>query len=225
MNSPTVIIDARSPQEAFDSLNKEFNVIPFITKDITYDAIAGHPDIFFAQYCNIIASPNTPKQYLEQIPHIIGTQAVGKTIECSTYYNCLITDNYIIHKQGFTDKKILEIHENKQFISTPQAYTRCNTIEITSNVFLTSDIATCKILRENKLECLFVKPNGIELPPYQYGFIGGCMGKCNDTIYINGSLSQYAEGQKIKDFLTKHKIEYKELHHGKLYDGGGIFFV
>lgn len=226
MNTPIAIIDARSPQESFDRLAKQFHVIPFITHGITYDAIAGHPDIFMAQGETLILAPNCPQNIVEELSTIsyeFGTQQIGSSLQDSTPYNCVITKQFLIHKKEYTDSTILAL--DKKCIDVPQAYTRCNTIEIAPDIFITSDKAIHQNLRKHNCESLYVSPNGILLPPYKYGFIGGCMGKFGDTIYINGSLAQHSEGNAIREFITKHHCAIVELHCGHLYDGGGIFFL
>ena len=228
MNSPIAIIDARSPQKAIDKLSEQFRVIPFLTEDITYDAIAGHPDIFFCQGDTLVVAPNLPNAILKELEsnsYTVGETPVGSDVINSTSYNCVVTKSYIIHKQGHTDKQILRTNERKNYISVNQAYTRCNLIAISEGAFITSDANIQKNLESNNCECLFVSPRGIELPPYQYGFIGGCMGKHGKTIYINGSLANHSEGKAIENFIHKHRLDIMELHDGNLYDGGGILFI
>ncbi len=226
MNTPITIIDARSPEESFETLAKQFHVVPFITQGITYDAIAGHPDIFMAQGETLILAPNCPQIIVDELSTIsyqFGKQQVESSLQDSTPYNCVITKQFLIHKKECTDCSILAL--DKTCIDVPQAYTRCNTIEIAPDTFITSDQAIHKSLREHNCESLYVSPNGIQLPPYKYGFIGGCMGKFGDTIYINGSLAQHSEGNAIREFITKHHCAIVELHGGQLYDGGGIFLL
>ncbi len=226
MNTPIAIIDARSHEEAFETLAKHFHVVPFITQNITYDAIAGHPDVFMAVGESLILAPNCPqkiKDELASIPHQFGTQKIGTSLQDSTPYNCVITKQFFIHKKEYTDSSILAL--GKQCIDVPQAYTRCNTIEIAPNTFITSDKAIHQSLCEHNCNSLYVTPNGIQLPPYKYGFIGGCMGKFGDTLYINGSLTQHAQGETIRHYCTQHHLSFVELHSRELYDGGGIFIL
>ncbi len=226
MSTPIAIIDARSPQHAFETLAKRFKVIPFLAENTTYAAIAGHPDVFISQGDTTVIAPNTPENVRKHIPSfLVGTTPVGSSLQDSTPYNCVVTETYIIHKHGFTDKKITEQNPNKTYISVPQPYTRCNLLEIAENVFITSDRGIYETLRKYNLECLPISPEGIQLPPYKYGFIGGCMGKFSDTIYINGSLTTHSEGDKIRSFIQDHSLKIEELHQGKLYDGGGIIFI
>ncbi|MCQ2959587.1 MAG: hypothetical protein MJ198_05290 [Bacteroidales bacterium] len=152
------------------------------------------------------------------------TIILGKTLRTQPFTTALLLTVIFSTKKKFTDPVIIEKNTDKHFINVPQAYTRCNLIEIKNNVFITSDKGIYQELTKNNCECLYVNPQGIQLPPYKYGFIGGCMGKCDDTIYINGSLSKHSNGSTIKKFISKYNLNIIELHDGELYDGGGIFF-
>ncbi len=229
MNLPIVIIDARSPKQALQNLSKNFEVIPFQTQGITIESISGHPDIFiFQDSTNLIFAPNIPNEILQKtnkIKYHIGDTSISDNKTEITKYNCIATKQYFIHKKDFSDKKIIESQTNKIFIHTNQAFTRCTTFPINDNTFITSDIHTQKQLLAHNCSVLFVSPEDIQLPPYNYGFIGGCLGKYKNTIYINGSLSQHKQGNEIKSFIENNHLSIYELHEGKMYDGGGIFFI
>lgn len=228
MSLPIVIIDARSPRQALEKLAKKFEVIPFQSHKITIDALSGHPDLFiFQDGKEIVIAPNTPNEILQKINkkrYILGESFISEKVEDSIKYNCVATEQFFIHKKGKTDNKIIDIQKDKTFIHTNQAYTRCTTFPINENTFITSDSYTQKQLLAHNCSVLFVSPEDIQLPPYKYGFIGGCLGKYEDTIYINGNLSQHKQGSKIKAFIESNHLSISELHNSKLYDGGGIFF-
>ena len=229
MNLPIAIIDARSPKQALQNLSKKFEVIPFQTQGITIESISGHPDIFiFQDNTNLIFAPNIPNEILQKTDknkyHIGNTYISNKNDEM-TKYNCIATNQYFIHKENSSDKKIIEKQKNKIFIQTKQAFTRCTTFPINDNTFITSDLYTQKQLLAHNCSVLFVSPEDIQLPPYKYGFIGGCLGKYKDTIYINGNLSLHKQGNEIKSFIESKHLSICELHDGQMYDGGGIFFI
>ncbi|MEG2071401.1 MAG: hypothetical protein RR034_08525, partial [Bacteroidales bacterium] len=90
--------DARLPQEAIRKLHDYGQGIPFLTHQLTYDPMAGHPDLFFCQIeQQWIVAPNLPINYrmiLEQnnIDYVIGNKAVGPLTVNSTQYNVVISD-------------------------------------------------------------------------------------------------------------------------------------
>lgn len=228
MNSPIAVIDARSPREAIEKLREDFSVIPFLTEGITYDAIAGHPDVFMTEGPHPIVAPNTPDEILKQMNGIAyqkGRLPVGTSLEESTRYNCVIADDVIIHKQGYTDEQICLTYADKTFINTPQAYTRCNTLYLRDKAFICSDMGIANQLMQNNCRVLYVSPEGILLPPYKYGFIGGCLGVFKNRVYCNGALESHPSGREMRMFIESYGFSIVELHQGRLYDGGGILFL
>ena len=229
MNSVTAIIDARTPQKAIETLQTYAEVFLFRSQDITYGAISCHPDIFLFQGSeHLIIAPNTPHDCLSfissrNIPFVFGTSIIGKELTNSTNYNCIETEKHFFHKQGFTDNLILK-SISKPFIALPQAYTRCSMIAISESAFITSDRGIEKVLKHQGFDVLYINPSCIVLPPYKNGFIGGCMGLWNNTLFIIGSLQTIENTEEVKEFILQRNIGIVELYDGPLFDGGGIFF-
>ncbi|MCL2327954.1 MAG: hypothetical protein FWC39_05500 [Bacteroidetes bacterium] len=224
------IIDARTPQAALDRLAQEFTVVPFRTQGITYEAISCHPDVFIFQHENqLIVAPNIPQEYKDffqkhTIDYSEGTTTIDESLRNSVAYNCVATSEFLFHKTGMTDSKIQQLCTNHTFISLPQAYTRCSMIALNNQAIITSDKGIAQVLKQQNFDVCYIDPHEIQLPPYPYGFIGGCMGIVNNTIYIIGSLDYISDGKKLRDFAQKHEHAIVELYDGKLYDGGGLFF-
>lgn len=226
-----VIVDKRSPRKAIEFLRDRFDVFEFISHDSTYEAIAGHPDIFMYQHNDgsLVVAPNSPPDLLQKldgmaVKYSIGVASVGYTLKESTMYNCIASGNYFFHKSGFTDSVVWEKNREKQFIGLSQGYTRCSMFAIGECIF-TSDKGIESRLMKQGVECCYVDPNGIELPPYKHGFIGGCCGELDGVIYFNGSLKYIKGGGLLKNYIKSHGYKIVELYEGSLYDGGGIFFV
>jgi hypothetical protein len=125
----------------------------------------------------------------------------------------------------FTDPIILQTCHTQKKVPVKQAYTRCNLLLLKDDHYLTSDQGIHKNLKRTGLVGICVSPEGIVLPGFPNGFIGGAMGLLNDNVYITGSLSHYPEGQAVKEFLEALKYEIVELYEGPLFDGGGILFM
>ena len=224
------IIDSRAPKEAIDNLKKNFDVLEFKSKKITYDEVSGHPDIFiFQDEDKLIIAPNSPKELIafldkQKTNYTFGKKEVGTELINSTQYNCIVTDNLLLHKKGFTDEVIISNHQNKKIVELPQAYTRCSLTKLNNNNFITSDSGISKALDKEKLNNLLIDSKPIELPGYPYGFFGGTNGIYNNTFYLIGSLKHHHQGDIIKTLINDNNLEIIELHNGPLYDGGGIFF-
>src|SRR5690554_823122 len=231
MSLPIAIIDARAPTQAKEQLQKSFLLIEFLAKDIGYESLRGHPDVFMCttDTKKLIIAPNTP----EEIKHIFskhtisyteGNTTVDKDIQSSTAYNCIINKKYIFHKQSHTDPIIRTTFSNKKNIELPQAFSRCNMLCLPDGACITSDRGILKVLKTENIPHIYCSPKNILLPPYKHGCIGGTMGIYKNTVYIIGSLQTLDNGNDIKQFIHEHTCRHIELYGGALYDGGGIFF-
>ena len=226
-----IIVNRDIPQEALENLSQYGDLIPISSYDITYTAIVGHPDIFMCQIDDkLVVSPNLPSSIVrniqeEQITFVEGESIVGSTYPETAHYNAVVSENYLIHKLGVTDSKILEYCSHKKFINVNQAYTRCNLLPLKNDCFITSDKGIFSILKKNNLDTLFVDPQQILLPNFNNGFFGGVCGVIDNKVFIIGNLSKINDGNNILEFLTNRSYEIIELYSGPLFDGGSMFFI
>jgi len=227
-----IIIDKRIPLEAKLKLKTFGELLELETTGITYDAISGHPDIFFCQALDntLIVASNLPEYYFNalsnnKISFIKGELEVGNKYPSTAHYNIVVTDKYLIHNTKYTDRKILDQNLDKTIINTKQAYTRCNLISLGDNSFITSDDGIYKTLTSLKFNVLNISPLDIELPTFDHGFFGGVCGVYKEKVFINGSLNYHRQGEQIFDFITTLGYSIIELYDGKLYDGGSILFI
>jgi hypothetical protein len=226
-----IIHDARLPENLIQTLQLLGDCIAFTGTGITYDAIAGHPDIFFCQINNkLVIAPNTPKEYVQvlqayKIDFQFGLTPVGELKHNSTAYNAVVTDTYMIHNRNFTDKTILNRQGDRKYIHVKQGYTRCSLLPLADDSFLTSDEGIAAVLSKNKLNYCYVKPEGILLKGFKNGFIGGCMGVYGKQLFVYGSLDYFPEGEKVTAFLHKLGYEIIELYKGPLIDGGSLMIL
>ena len=227
-----IVIDKRIPLQAKLKLKTFGELLELETIGITYDAISGHPDIFFCQTPDniLIVAPNLPECYFKilsnnNISFIIGEKEVGNKYPSTAHYNMVATYKYLIHNTKYTDRTILDQNKDKTIINTKQAYTRCNLISLGDNSFITSDEGIYKTLSNLKFNVLFVSPLDVELPSFDHGFFGGVCGVYKEKVFINGSFNYHRQGKEIIDFITTLGYSIIELYDGNLYDGGSILFI
>ena len=220
------------PEKAVYSLRNYGELLPFITDGITYEAIAGHPDIFFCPMDNkLIAAPNVPESYIRKISGLCSSEIIkgatpaGREKEDSTCYNAVVTGDLIIHHSSYCDPVILRHKGNREFLHVPQPYTRCSLLPLKNGRFLTSDHGIEKALLVKGLSCLYVDPRHVLLPGFPYGFFGGCAGICQDKVFFSGSLQYHPQGGDIANYLRVSGYEVVELYPGPLFDVGAILFV
>jgi len=226
-----IFFDKRIPQRAQDKLEKFGELVPFETKIITYEAISGHPDIFMCKVNNkLIVAPNLPDRYKKiikehEIPFIEGEEAVGNKYPETAKYNIVSTDKYLMHNFRYTDSSITDNEGDLDLVHLNQGYSRCNLLPLKDDHFITSDEGIYRTLQSLKLETLFVNPDDINLPGFKHGFFGGTCGVYENKVFIIGSLAQYKDGEKVREFLNQLDYEIIELYNGPLFDGGSLFFV
>jgi hypothetical protein len=225
-----ILIDQRSPAEAKEQLALHGSVVEFSTGGLVYDAISGHPDIFFCQSpAALIAAPNTPRLYSDWLKEIgvefiTGEKPVQGHYPETAHYNAVVTEELIIHKRDVTDTAIIKLNSTQKFIHVNQAYTRCNLLALKHNHFITSDEGISKALQAEGCTVLCTKAGDVLLPGFEHGFFGGACGVHENRLFINGSLKHYSD-EKVKAFLTELHYEIIELYDGPLFDGGGIMII
>jgi hypothetical protein len=226
-----ILIDGRMPLAAKEKLREFGEIFEFATEGITYEAISGHPDIFFCPTPNgLVVAPNLPEKYFDflhkfSISYTIGENPVGKFYPDSAIYNSLVTNNLFIHNPTISDATIQKLAESQLAIKVKQGYVRCNLLVLPNNRFITSDKGIEKTLRQNNFEVLFVDSTCVKLPGYDHGFFGGICGINEMVLFVNGSLSYFKEEEDIRNFIAKANIRIVELFDGQPIDVGTILFL
>ena len=70
-----------------------------------------------------------------------------------------------------------------------------------------------------------IENGGIQLPPYEYGFIGGASGVYKDKVYFLGNLDLHPSKNIIKSVCQLANITSVSLSDGELADIGRIIFL
>ena len=226
-----ILGDARLPLRIRQKLADYGLFIPFYTRRLVYEAISGHPDIFFCSgpHQQVVA-PNLPEKYLRflkenAIAFRTGNLPAEKQYPHTARYNAVITDKFIIHNPKITDRRIQETFPEKKFIAVKQGYVRCNLLHLKDDIFITSDPGIDKTLKNEGLRSQYFPPEGIILPGFSHGFIGGSLSLYNNNVLINGSLSYYSKGKRLKQLILETGFRPVELYDGPLFDGGGLLFL
>jgi hypothetical protein len=219
------------PQKAKSILAHYGEPVGFSAPALVYEAVSGHPDLFFVQVNNeLVVSQNIPQKYLQllkdkDLGYMHGKSPVGFKYPESARYNAVITENYFIHNLYISDSFLLEHFARRERIHVNQGYARCNLLVLADTHFLTSDEGIYKTLQTKGLQVLFVKPAEIELPGFSHGFFGGVCGIYQHTVFISGSLKHHTQGEIIRQFIDTAGYAIIELYDGPLFDGGSILFV
>lgn len=226
-----ILCDSKMPAEAKVKLSAFGEIVEFATGGITYEAISGHPDIFFCPTpAGLIVAPNLPGKYLEilkqhEIKYVLGQSDVGFKYPETARYNSLVTDRIIIQNETISDNSICNLNPDLEIINVKQGYVRCNLLALPNHTFITSDRGIEKSLRNSSLEVLFVDPSSVKLEGFDHGFFGGVCGLRENILFVCGSLKYFKENALIESFISQAGVSIIELYDGQLVDVGTIIFL
>jgi len=226
-----ILLDRKMPETAKKKLASYGEIVEFATKDITYEAISGHPDIFFCPTpAGLIVAPNLPEEYfsiLDQnhITYLKGFLPVGKEYPETARYNSLVTDKVNIQNITASEPIIRKLNPNLEVIPAKQGYVRCNLIALPNETYITSDRGIEKTLKQCNLEVLYADPTCVKLEGFDHGFFGGAFGLFGNTLFVCGSLKYFKEQAYILAFTERAGVSVIELHDGQPVDVGTILFL
>ena len=226
-----ILLDRKMPETAKEKLATYGDIVEFATKGITYEAISGHPDIFFCPTpVGLIVAPNLPKEYFSildrnEIKYSKGLLPVGKEYPETARYNSLVTNKYLIQNPAINDPKIRNLNSELEMIPTKQGYVRCNLIALPNETFITSDRGIEKSLKQRKIEVLYVDPSCVKLRGFGNGFFGGACGLLGNTLFICGSMKYFKKKVSIESFAERAGVSIIELYDGQPVDVGTILFL
>jgi hypothetical protein len=226
-----IIADSRLPYPILDALASIGDLLRFPSQPSAYQAICGHPDVFLCQMDNsLVADPSIQfgpcfSKAMEQIEFVKGSHTCGAKYPETAHYNAVITKEVIIHNLRLTDDSVLAHLGNRMQIHVNQGYARCNTIPLPNNCFITSDQGIQSAIAKAGFKSLYVDPKPIQINGFAHGFIGGCAGIYQNTLYLTGSLIHHHQSADIKAFIKESGANLVELSQGPLLDCGSIFFI
>ncbi|MCK4679121.1 MAG: hypothetical protein KAT48_13385 [Bacteroidales bacterium] len=226
-----IIVDKKIPAEAKENLSKYGKLLNFSSSGITYEAISGHPDIFFCKIGKeLIVAPNTPEEFTKELKNNgisfkMGSRDVGGKYPDSAIYNAMVTDHHFVHNCDISDTMLLAKARQLKRIHINQGYCRCNLLLLKDNHFITSDKGISKALIRQFFTGRYVAPDDVLLPGFDHGFLGGAMGVWQDKVFVIGNLDYLEKGKKIRKIVGALDYELIELYDGPLFDGGSILFI
>ena len=226
-----ILCDSKMPETAKAKLATYGEIVEFSTAGITYEAISGHPDIFFCPTpAGLIVAPNLPEKYFKilnekGISYTIGQLPVGIQYPDSAKYNTLVTKNFIVQNDAISDATILKQNPNHEIINVRQGYVRCSLLALPNDSFITSDRGIEKSLHQHKLEVLYIDPSCVKLEGFEHGFFGGVCGLLDSLLFVCGSLKYFKEKELIESFVTRAGVSIIELYDGQPVDVGTILFL
>lgn len=226
-----ILLDRKMPGAAKEKLAAYGEIVEFETQGITYDAISGHPDIFFCPTpSGLVVAPNLPEKYftiLDQnsITYIKGSLPVGRKYPETALYNSQVSNKFIVQNTAGSDQAISLLNPELEIIPVKQGYVRCNLIFLPNDSFITTDRGIEKSLNQHNLKVLFVDPSCVKLDGFEHGFFGGACGLLDNNLFLCGSLEYFKEKDLIESFVAQAGVSIIELYDGQPVDVGTILFL
>lgn len=140
--------------------------------------------------------------------------------------NILSMGNMVICNINTVDISIKDfVSSRAKVVGVKQGYTACSVCKVSNNAIITADTGIAAATGKNNIDVLCISEGNIELPGYDYGFIGGCSICFDNTIYFTGTLEAHPDGEMIKKFILSHGKRFIELSNNNLIDIGGAVLI
>ncbi len=198
------------------TVSKDFNrlgINTVITKPtlLLPKPVCTHPDMIFHYLDNTHLYSIYPTDYIDSIK-------ISETVKNYYPYDVLLNaariGENLICNEKYTAKEIL----TGNIINVKQGYAKCSTLIIDQNSIITSDKSIAKAWIG---DALYIESGYINLPGYNYGFIGGCGGKIDkNTLYLTGST--HPQISQITAFAKQRNVDIIFGSYEVLTDIGSI---
>jgi len=198
-------------------------------KNLYYE-ISSHPDIHCCKISNkLFVSPD-----LNITNAIIGNLSLNTNYPFDVPYNVCILGNKAIHNFKYTDSKINNFLDENTFekIQINQGYSKCSIAVIDENSVIVANEQIAKILLENNINVLclpYSTQKNIHLYKNEYleysdmnGFIGGCISRIDDIVFVSGDLNYIDTNNNIRNFILERNLKIINFHGQDIIDYGGI---
>lgn len=234
MFNNNAIIPADSNIQIINSLKAlGFNVFLNDGLPVLLKGEAQHTDLIFHKLDddNIVVEPTVydkicNNSIFKNIKLIKGLTPLSSNYPGNIAYNVLRIGNYAFHNLKYTDKTIIEYYKNNkiELVNVNQGYSNCTVCVVGNNSAITSDSGMEKALKNCGIDVLLIENGYIDLPGFDYGFIGGATKLLHSKLYLTGDISSHPNYAKIKEFICKNNVEEVVLSNNKVIDIGSILF-
>lgn len=218
-------------KEIIDKLKKlGYTCIPTIKSERVSEGISCHADVLYLKLDNInMVISACQKENFQLLQdngfNVVVFENLKPGYKTESYLNVINYKNTLI----YNPKTAIEcdFFDNlKEKIKVNQGYTRCSTILVNENAFITEDEGIYSALKNNKKDCLLISKGYAKLDGYDYGFIGGASVMLeNSILFFFGDITHHPEKNKIIEFLKKYNITVQYIKNKPLTDIGGAIII
>jgi len=232
------VCDIRTPRSVLDQLKERgFEIIHLPPDTSLPHPVCGHSDLLvFIIYGYLLTREDYyHKSFVEidrlckkaRLKPMITTEKAGAKYPLDCGLCAAISGRNILYCEKSADRKLLRMGTAYGYtlLSVPQGYTKCSCAILADGAIITSDEGIANITRKAGIDTLIISAGHVDLPGYDYGFIGGASGLCGNTLYFAGRIEDHPNYETIREFSRKHGTEILSLGDGKLYDVGSLLFI
>lgn len=204
-----------------------YEIVSTEKSDNVSSPISLHADVLYlkAEKREVYVSDcqNNNIKYLTENGFNVKTAKLNPGYKTESLLNIVIADNLILYNPK-TAINISAFAENKKIIPVNQGYSKCSTIVLPKNNFITEDIGIYSALKEHGYNCLLIEKGYVHLKGYDYGFIGGAsayLSKENVLIFL-GDITAHPDYWAIENFCKSLNVDISYIENMPLTDIGGI---
>ena len=163
---------------------------------------------------------------LKSLGYDVRTVKLSPGYKTESKLNIVVTDDMILCNPK-TSIDVSEFAGDRKIVYTNQGYTKCSTVVLGNNSFITEDESIYKSLTSEGKNCLLIEKGHIRLDGYGYGFIGGASGHFEDinTILFTGDVRKHCDYLNIKEFCHNRNTVVDCINAAALSDIGGIILL
>ena len=202
----TILMTAKSPAVFRNYFNKKILLPDNPLIDIR---VSHHTDLSLFSFGDTVVCAPFIYDYLS---NAIGSTAVicGEQ-SYSPYpdeirYNAALVGKRLFCNLRYTSEIVLAEAERRgiKAVNVPQGYSKCSIIPVTDTAMITSDKSVWRSAENEGIEVLLVSNEGVFLPGFSFGFIGGASVCLSDRIVFTGDIFNSHDAGRIVDFIEEH---------------------
>ena len=213
--------------------NLGINVLPMPDDPYVDARLSGHADLSVLHLGGnrLLLAPYLKRSSFSQQLEDRGFDIRFADIEQSALYPndaqmnvCILGNKVIYNPQTGSDAivKYLTIGSRAVQVSSRQGYSRCSVCVVNDNAIITADEGICRSAEAHGIDVLKIQPGYIDLPGFDYGFIGGASFKISDTkLAFTGRLDSHPDAEQMIGFTSLHNVDIVYITDKPAFDIGG----
>lgn len=232
------ICDYRTPHRVLDSLGERcFEIIQLPPDPSLPTPVNGHADLLLFILDGFLLTRRNyyaiAQKEIDAICRTAGFDLILSEEKAESKYpnDCglcaAVSRKTLICRRESTDRALISFAEcnNYSILNVQQGYAKCSCAILADGAIITADRGIAKVTQRAGIDTLIIAPGRVDLPGYDYGFIGGASGLCGKTLYFCGNIEKHPDHEKIMEFAKKHNTDIVSLSDEHLYDVGNLIFI